>query len=146
MAEHLMSFSDVLLASPQNLHLSHIDSESLGLMESNPGISLIQLADAMAEQTYHRLETAIKTAITLTVYDLDMVQDYKSELHTFTTEYESLRGMQYVSDNVDCNRVEFFDGQTFRKGVKTWYNPARFGRRSLTETHSGWGCKPVTTN
>jgi hypothetical protein len=146
MAEHLMPFSDVLLAAPQNLHLSHIDSKSLNLMESNPGISSIQIAYSMADQTFQRLQNEIQTTITLTVYDLEMVQEYKNVLHDFSTKYEALGSMQHFSDHVDCNLVEFFDDQTFRKGVKTWHNPARFGRIPLASSHSGWGCKPVAEN
>jgi hypothetical protein len=146
MANHLMSFSDILLASPQNLHLSHIDSNGLGLLEENPAISPIQLAHFMADQTYRRLTREIQTTITLTVYDFEILQKHKNKLHAFAESYDSLGLIQHVSDNVDCNRVAFFDGETFSKGTKTWYRQARFGRNSLTETHSGWGCKPLIEN
>ncbi|MCC5906264.1 MAG: hypothetical protein JJU13_08665 [Balneolaceae bacterium] len=32
----------------------------------------------------------------------------------------------------------------FKKGLKTWYKPARFGKRPNTSPHSGWACKPIT--
>jgi hypothetical protein len=143
MADHLMGVADVLLASPQNLHLSHVDTESLGLLESNPGISPIELAHSMADETYERLASEVQTAITLTVYDLEVVQNQKHELHTFVMAYGSLGSMQHFSDNTDCNQFEFFDDETFRQGIKTWYKPARFGRNSTDTTHSGWGCKPL---
>ncbi|MDZ7719894.1 MAG: hypothetical protein U5K72_13840 [Balneolaceae bacterium] len=146
MAEHLMPVSDLLLASPQNLHLSHIDSESLGMMESKPGISSIQVADSMAERTYQRLEKEIQTTITLTVYDLEIIQEYKNALQNFSTKYEALGSMQHFSDNVDCKQIEFFDDELFRKGLNRWYKPARFGRRSPASDHSGWGCKPLIQN
>jgi len=146
MAEHLMLFSDVLLASPQNLHLSHIDSESLDLLESEPGISSIQLAHSMADQTFRRLESEIQTAITLTVYDFEIVQGYKNELHAFSRAYDALGSMQHFSDNIDCREVPFFDEDILGKGLKTWYKPARFGRKSLTTIQSGWGCKPFAEN
>lgn len=145
MAEHLMPFSDVLLASPQNLHLSHIDSEPLGLLEINPGITSVQLAHSMAEQTYRLLESEIHTTITLTVYDLATVLKYKNELHAFTMAYEALGSKQHFSDNVDCSQTALFDVDRFGKGLKTWYRPAKFGRKSLTSTYSGWGCKPLAT-
>jgi hypothetical protein len=143
MAAHLMPFSDALLASPQNLHLSHINTKSLGLLESNSGISSIQLADSMADQTYRRLETEIQTAITLSVYDLDVVKEYQNELHAFATAYDTLGRKQRFSDNVDCSQASFFNEDTFEKGVKTWYRPAKFGRKSSITTHSGWGCTPL---
>jgi len=142
MAEHLMPFSDVLLASPQNLHLSHIDSEQLGLLESNPGVSSVQLAHSMADQTYRRLESEIHTTITLTVYDFEVVQKYKNELQAFTEAYEALGSKQHYSDNIDCSQNALFDVDRFGKGLKTWYRPARFGRKA-PPTSSGWGCKPL---
>ena len=144
MANNLSSFSDVLLASPQNLHLSHIDSKSLGLLESDPAISSIQLADSMAHQTYRRLESETETAITLAVYNFEIVQAYKNELNAFSSAHHAMDSMAYVSDNVDCREVPFFDGDKFSEGVKTWYRPARFGRQSGSTTHSGWGCRLVT--
>jgi hypothetical protein len=143
MAENLIPSSEVLLASPQNLHLSHIDSENLTLLDSNPGISAVELAHSMAGQTYRRLETEIQTAITLTVYDFEIVQEYKNELHAFASAQDTLGHNQLFSDNVDCNQVDFFDENVFSKGLRTWYKPARFGRKSFTEIHSGWGCKPL---
>lgn len=143
MAEKLMPFSDTLLASPQNLHLSHIDSENLDLLESDPGITTAELAHSMADQTYRRLDEEIETVITITVYDFEIVEEYKKELQAFSRRYGALDTRSYYSDNVDCKRVDFFDDDTFGKGVKTWYEPARFGRQSSTATHSGWGCRPL---
>ena len=144
MAADLMPFSHVMLASPQNLHLSHIDSQSLDLLESSPDeITNFQLANSMAKQTYQRLEKEIHTAITLSVYELDVVKEYQNELRTFTTAYDTLNQKQSFSNNIDCKQASFFDEATFDKGVKTWYKPASFGRKSYSSTHSGWGCVPV---
>ena len=143
MATHLMPFSRVLLASPQNLHLSHIDSQKLGLLESNPEISSFQLADSMASQTYRRLEKEIQTTITLSVYDLNIIKEYQNELHNFVTAYGTLDQKQSFLNNSDCKHTSFFDEDIFAKGVKTWYKPARFGRTSSGNTHSGWGCTPL---
>jgi len=146
MAEKLMPLSDVLLASPQNLHLSHIDSENLDLLEREPEITTVQLAHSMADQTYRRLETEIETTITLAVYNFKVVEEYKEELQAFSRRYGALDKRSFFSDKVDCNGVDFFDDDMFGNGVKTWYKPARFGRRSSTSTHSGWGCKPLLQN
>jgi hypothetical protein len=146
MADHLLPFTDVLLASPQNLHLSHIDSKSLDLLESEPGIPSIQLANTMADQTYGRLASETETAITLTVYDFEIIQEYKNELHVFFTSYNSSGSRQHFSDNIDCREVSVFNEELFGRGLNTWYKPARFGRQSGINTHSGWGCKPVIEN
>jgi hypothetical protein len=146
MAEKLMPYTDVLLASPQNLHLSHIDSDRLDLLESDSEASPIQVAHAMAGETSQRLEAEIETAITLSVYDFEAIQEYENELHSFAMEYVSAGSKQHFSDNIDCNLFLLFDEGLFAKGVKTWYKPARFGRRSAGTAHSGWGCKPLTEN
>lgn len=143
MATHLMPYSDILLASPQNLHLSHIDSQELALLERNPEISSFELADSMANQTYQRLKKEIQTAITLSIYDLDVVKEYQNELQTFAAQYDTLDQKQSFSDNVDCNHASFFDEDTFGEGVKTWYKSAKFGTKSSSTSHSGWGCAPL---
>lgn len=143
LAGHLMPISNTLLASPQNLHLSHIDSANLSYLESNPVISSVQLAYLIAEKTFNRLETDIHTAITLAVYDFEVVRQYRSELDTFRELYDKLDYRPFYADNVDCDEVNFFDGERFREGVKTWYKPAGFGRRSQVTNHSGWGCRPL---
>jgi hypothetical protein len=143
MVQNLMPFSDILLASPKNLHLSHINSESMYLLEDDPEISSLELADSIADQTYHRLESEILTSITITLYNFKMMREQINEIHAFSTSYNRLEDKQYFSDNIDCNQFEFFDNGVFKKGLKTWYKPARFGKRPNTSSHSGWGCKPI---
>lgn len=143
MAESFLPITNTVIASPQNLHLSHIDSESLTLLEKNPEISSVQLAQSMAKKTYNRLESEILTTITLSVYDFEIVREYKNELQGFKESYDDLELRQFYTDFVDCNNVDFFDSERFSRGVSTWYKPARFGRESLTNTHSGWGCRPL---
>ncbi len=144
MVQNLMPFSDILLASPKNLHLSHINSESMYLLEDDPKISSLELADSIADQTYQRLESETQTAITITLYNFKMMREHINEIHAFSTSYNRLEDKQYYSENIDCNQFEFFDDDFFKKGLKTWYKPARFGKRPNTSSHSGWGCKPIT--
>lgn len=146
MAELLMPISDTVIASPQNLHLSHLDSGSLGYLEEVPEISPTRLAEMMAEKTYNRLESEILTAITITVYDFKKVRGYSDELYTFRRIHSNPENRSLYADNMDCKEMEFFDGKRFSNGIMTWYHPARFGRRTLIETHSGWGCKPLIQN
>ncbi len=143
MADRLMPYASVMLASPQNLHLSHIDSGSLKLLEGEPGISNVQLARSLAGQTFKRLASEIRTTITLAVYDFDVVRNYHDELHAFATAHDSPGRINSFSDNVDCRQFPMFDDDTFSKGIETWYKPARFGRQSNATDHSGWGCKPL---
>lgn len=144
MADQLTPMAELLLASPQNLHLSHIDSDSMALLEKVPGTSPEALARAMAGQTYRRLSATIQTAVTLSLYDLDLVESYIDELHTSVAANERPAPLNLVQDYEDCAQYPFFNDRKFKTGVETWYKPARFGRRGKTETHSGWGCRPST--
>lgn len=145
-ASHFMPLTDYLLASPQNLHLSHINSEPLYLLEQNPDISPRRLALALGNDTFQRLSDDIHTTITLALYDFDSVQGYISELLKLTSDYKEEKSPDYFGENIDCKQLSFFDDAVYTKGVETWYNPARFGKRSTANNHSGWGCKPVQTD
>lgn len=144
MASHLVDFTDHLLASPQNLHLSHIDTEHLGLLESIPEFSSRQIAHSLADDTFRRLEDEIQTTITLVEYNLESVREYINELYDLTTAYEDTARLNPYHDNVDCAQFPFFDAEKYTSGIETWYKPAKFGRRAADSTmHSGWGCKPL---
>ncbi|MFU8861735.1 MAG: hypothetical protein ACNA8K_15060 [Cyclonatronaceae bacterium] len=142
MAKHLIPFTDVLLASPQNLHLSHIDTERLALLESEPGVLPLQLGRAMAEKTYQRLEDTVHTTITLGLYDLKNVEAYINSLTSIVAGNNTTDPSAQFQDNTDCAESSVWDPENYRNGVHTWYKPARFGRQSGHSTHSGWGCKP----
>lgn len=142
MADHLAPFTDLMLASPQNLHLSHIDSDAITKLETEPGTSSTQLARFMAEQTFERLEETILTTITLALYDFNEVRAYISSLTSLTASDEIPDPSVQFQDNVDCAMLSLPDSALIRDGVENWYKPARFGRQSGQNTHSGWGCKP----
>ena len=142
MIEQLTPFTDVVLASPQNLHLSHFDSAGLSHLENEPGTSPTQLARLMAEETYQRLEATVQTTITLALYNIEYVKPYIHNLNSLTSEDQASDQSVQFQDNVDCAEIFTFEPETYQQGVETWYKPARFGRQSRLSTHSGWGCKP----
>ncbi len=142
MAQMLAPFTDFLLASPQNLHLSHIDTKALLRME-NPGeIETKKLASAIASETYNRLSSFLQTVITLSLYDLNEIKVYLPIMATFYKGYlnghEDLRPM---AENIDCGQLSFFTRKQPEKGVKVWYKPPQFGQKAGDENFSGWGCK-----
>ncbi len=143
MAELLMQFTDTVLASPQNLHLSHLDTEAITQLEKVPDPSPIQLARKMADQTFQRLQETIQTTITLALYDLEEVKPYIDTLTSLTSENQTSDRFEQFEDNVDCAEIYSFGSEIYRQGVETWYKPARFGRQSGRSTYSGWGCKPL---
>ena len=141
MAEVLIPFTDVMLASPQNLHLSHFDSDKMKLLEREPDIFPNQLARFLAEQTYDRLGSSVETTITLALYDLNEVKTYIDTLTSHTVSNTATDRFMQFRDNVDCSDSSLMDIASFSTGVETWYRPARFGRQSGQSSHSGWGCK-----
>ncbi|PAU94795.1 hypothetical protein CK503_04785 [Aliifodinibius salipaludis] len=144
MASHLMPFVDHLLASPQNLHLSHIDTEQLGLLESNPGVSPDEVAHSLANDTFQRLEDQIQTTITLAEYDFESMRGYIDELDDRTASYKDTARIDPYHQNTDCGQFSFFDAEKYTQGIETWFKPAKFGRRATaSDTHSGWGCRPL---
>lgn len=146
MAVELRPVSQFLLASPQNLHLSHLDLNKLSLLEEDPRYRTDThlVANALAEDSFSRLSDDVHTAVTLSVYDLDTLSDSLklNELNGKVERYKQNQNLNYSRDNIDC--AEFLDAEwmTFREGMKTFYRAPRFGSRAGAGSHSGWGCKP----
>lgn len=141
MAKNMKPASYYLLATPQNLHLSYLDVESLKLLETQPGITPPEIATEIANQTFNRLDESILTVITLALYDLREVGSYIDELAGKINEYEEKERPNRYRDNIDCAQLSFFDSESYSNGLKTWYRPAAFGNRTVEQKHSGWGCK-----
>ena len=142
MAKLLTPFTHTLLASPQNLHLSHIDSDAIQLLETNPDISSLQLGRFLGEFTFQRLDTTVHTTISLALYDLKTVSTYIKSLSAYTAVDKVSERPLLFKDNIDCAKIHPFDPEAYTQGIEIWYKPARFGRQSA-QLHSGWGCKPV---
>ncbi len=142
MANLLKDATQTLLASPQNLHLSHIDTKSLLLLEKNSSLSSFKLADALAKQTFSRLSSSIQTVITLSVYQLEKVSDYLPQLADGYKSYaENYSEHIHNAENTDCGRLPFFVDSKYEQGVHLYFRPPRFGRHARWKSHSGWGCK-----
>lgn len=143
MIHHLQDVSDIVLASPQNLHLSHLDTEQFSLLETEPDITSRQLAEAIAENTFNRLSETVQTAVSLSVYDVENVSSYIKELYIQTDSFIDQENPNLYRDNTDCSKLPFFDSKQFKSGVTTFFRPAAFGRDAGDSEHSGWGCKGI---
>jgi len=143
MVAAMAPISRVLLASPQNLHLSHIDSKALASLDASPEMKPYALASEIAENTYERLNKSIQTVISLSVYNTGELEPH---IHRADSDYRAyLSAKREVSneiENTDCTSLPFFSETGLRSiDVETWYRPPRFGRDAGIKTHSGWGCK-----
>lgn len=143
MIYNLQGVADTVLASPQNLHLSHIDTGALSLLNSNPAISASQLADSIASSTFKRLTEDVRTTITLSVYDLASISAPLHNLYIQYKNYVELEKPNLYLDNTDCFKLPYLESIQESKidGVHILFRPARFGRESGITDHSGWGCK-----
>lgn len=143
MVNALHPYTQTLLASPQNLHLSHIDTGMLSVLETKPDIKSEKLASILAEETYNRLSRFIQTVISLTVYDLQQVSDYISEVDSLYQDYLYNGPVpDSGTDNTDCASLPIFKSDfDFSRGLTVWYRAPRFGTKAGHATHSGWGCK-----
>ncbi len=145
MMSHLMMISHVVLASPQDLHLSHIQSSKMHLLEVEPGIAGLNLGQAIAEDTFDMLTSTVKTPVTLALYNLSKVKYHITSLLLHASEMSRTSIDAPNSDNIDCFESEELDISTYKYGVLTWYKSAKFGRNSSKTTHSGWGCRVNAT-
>lgn len=142
MIHALSPYTNYILASPQNLHLSHIDTQSLGLLDTSEPLPTKTLGESLAEDTYDRLSSFLQTVITLSVYDTDSVQSY---IGTFNQNYNNYVANQptpqVAPDNVDCATLSFFQADKYKEGIRVWYKAPRFGSKDKNASYSGWGCR-----
>ncbi|HYW35993.1 MAG TPA: hypothetical protein VE868_11335 [Balneolaceae bacterium] len=142
MVHKLSPYTHYILASPQNLHLSYINTKVMASM-LNKGKSTRQIADTMAARTYKRLSGFLETAITLSVYNTSRTKKYLPALaQKYHSHLKKLSEKELLDDNQDCTNLPFFHLPDHHPGVKTWYKPPAFGRKVRhRDQYSGWGCK-----
>lgn len=157
---HLKGAADYVLASPQNLHLSHIDSDSLSVLESQDSLATADLAAKVADQTLGRMSKFIQTGVTLSLYDTDIVGKYVADLDrriagltsrkeqatpaAVPTTGSSAVNAEYTAtgaaaENIDCADL-LPDQLLSSSGISVWFQPPAFGPQSGRKSHSGWGC------
>lgn len=135
--------TDYLLASPENLHLSHIDSDSLLQLEQ-PDKSTAEISRTIAQASFNRLADFLETVVTIAIYDMDRVQDAAEQLSTDYKKYRLGQDEESVEqENIDCAVLPFWDGNdTYSKGIEVFFKPPAFGNQANRKMHSGWGCQP----
>jgi len=145
MASQLKPIARTLIASPQNLHLSHLDVRALGLLEDSPrsDSASVSIADSIAKDSFNRLSEEVRTAVTISVYQLDELTTDLEILLDSTEIYGRKNRLNHGRDNIDCADELKLSGLAIHRGVNSFYQPAQFGSHQSKNTHSGWGCKPI---
>lgn len=135
-ANMLLPVADILLASPQDLHLSHIDSKALNMLEDRLSHSPLKLGISMGDQTFNRLTSTVRSPISLVLYDLEAMRNYMQGVSdivaatnhsgnplqtTFATELSPLLSPYHIY---------------YPYWVNTWFKTASFGKRSQPTDNS----------
>ncbi|HSP87734.1 MAG TPA: clostripain-related cysteine peptidase, partial [Ignavibacteriaceae bacterium] len=71
----LSPYTDYLIASPGDIHLSHLNSESLINLNKDESFSVIEIANEFAFEAYNILSSETSTEITISVYDLTDIEN-----------------------------------------------------------------------
>jgi hypothetical protein len=154
----LAPYADWILASPGELHLSYLDTRALArLARDNPipfetghgGL----WGRAIAAESFARLGTAIRTGITISLYETAKAEAYLRERRGAWAETaEALAADSTVTGPAlfaeptayrDCAENPAFGPGGEAAGATLFYQPPRFGRDRKKEEHSGWECPSV---
>ena len=142
----LGSYTRTIIASPDNLHLSYFDLNSLDSLEiSLHDEDIPAFANRFAQQSFDQLIRDIQTTVSVAVYDVDRIQEY---LHSVYTTYESTlntlnektQASLSTIEHCDCADIPVYVLPTMNRGVNVFYRPAIFGRSKSKQNHSGWEC------
>jgi len=139
-------FARTIIASPDNLHLSYFDLQSLERLDLNLRDGNVPaFAKRFAHQAFNRLTGDIQTAVSVAVYDVDRVQEYiRSVDDMYNDTLAGLKGRTRASpaaiEHCDCAELPAYVLPSITNGVDIFYRPARFGRSKHKQNHSGWEC------
>jgi hypothetical protein len=142
----LGSYSKIIIASPENLHLSYYDLHPLEQLDFNLKDGDIQsFAKNFALQSFERLSRNVQTEVSVVVYEVEKVQTFLNSIYNdYDTTLISLNGMTHAIletiNHCDCADIPAYRISTINSGVDVLYRPARFGRSKNKLNHSGWEC------
>jgi len=142
----LGSFARTIIASPDNLHLSYLDMNSLEQLNLNLRDGDVpSFAKRFARKTFDRLTKDIQTEVSVAVYDMALVQEFLHAVQTvYSNTLNTLKGEEQFSlttiEHCDCADLTAYQLPTINAGVEVFYRPAHFGRSKIKQNHSGWEC------
>lgn len=155
----LFPYSDWLLASPTELHLSFLDTRAFipllataGSAEAwAPGPRRIRVgagAERMLRESFGGLGERTQAPISLALYDSEKATAYLEERSAaWSASSEPAPGIRMAPLAWrDCADDPDFGTGGEAAGTTVLYRPGRFGRLKSKNAHSGWECpQPVAT-
>lgn len=140
---NLGGYARYIIASPDNLHLSYFELNSLKRLETVlTKENIPDFAKQFARKAFDRLASDIQTAITVAVYDAELAHEY---VQSVTDRYAERLSSLHTTTNLPLEHCDCADDPAFAqpdmsKGVYILYRPPRFGRAKNKPAHSGWQC------
>ena len=135
----LSPYSDFIIASPEDLHLSYIDTkyfENLDTLNQ----STFQFARSFAKTAFENLINRTQTVTTIVLYDTKKTFSFLNSIREkytsllFSSEQKERSGLEYV----DLNEEPSFYSGNYSNGVTIFYRPSKFGVDKNKTSHSGW--------
>jgi len=142
----LGSYSNTIIASPENLHLSYFDLHSFEQLDINLKDSDVHsFANKIARESFEKLTKNVQTEVSVVVYDVEKIQPFINCVYdNYNSTLISLKGMTQENlatiEHCDCADIPAYQISTINNGVNIFYRPARFGRSKNKLNHSGWKC------
>lgn len=112
-----------LIASPEDLHLSHMNIDYLKNLNSMENFDANNFSQSFAKDSFEIMKNKTNTIISIAVYDLNKLSGRLSALS---------------DKNISC--AEAVDSLKNMEGVKIYFRAPKFGRRQNETEHSGWNC------
>lgn len=131
----LEGLSDVVIASPEDLHLSYLDTNNILMLEDSNSVDPAYLAREISAASFKRLSEEVTTGVTIGIYDLRKIT-FKNTSYTASNSTDILVPADTNNSILDC-------GSGSSKGVYFYYKAPMFGRQKdrVLPSYSGWACK-----
>lgn len=151
----LAPYTDWILASPGELHLSYLDTRALARLARDNPIPFERdqaglWARAIASESFARLGAAVRTGVTISLYDADKAEAYLrghrgawAETAEAIAADSTVAGPMLFSEPTvyrDCAENPAFGAGGEDAGATLYYQPPRFGKDRNKNAHSGWEC------
>jgi hypothetical protein len=142
----LGSFARYIVASPDNLHLSYFDLQTLKRLDRSLAVENISaFTKRFARVAFDKLTRNVETSVSVAVYDVDSVMQYLNSVHTVYDRAIAVLGTKsqasvLSTERCDCADLPAYVLPAMSDGVEVLYRSARFGRSRGKIKHSGWEC------
>jgi hypothetical protein len=140
----LSPYAKYIIASPDNLHLSHFDLsplENVNVDFQKNGV--YNFAREYALWAFNRLKADVHTTVSVSLYDVARVQTYVQAVgNSYRDSLSGLKGGTSAHrEFVDCIVEPDYTMPNMSAGVEIFYRPPRFGPAQINQEHSGWSCQ-----